>query len=153
MTVLSKLPAFAIYAAIGAAALGLPPAAAAEAGSPLGYWLTESGKGVIEVTSCNHVLCGRIVGIGRAPDEPIPTDVQGRSQCGLTIFEAEAPAADGVWPGSITDPRDGSTYGAELWMDREDRLNIRGYLGIPLLGHTQTWTRYAGRLSEGCRLG
>jgi len=132
--------------------IGLQAAMAVEPGSPLGLWLTESGDGVIEVAQCGNALCGRIVGIGRAAGEPIPTDVQGRSQCGLTIFEVEAPS-HGVWTGSVTDPRNGSAYGAQLWLDHSDRLNIRGYLGIPLLGQTQTWTRYTGRLSDGCRLG
>jgi uncharacterized protein (DUF2147 family) len=82
----------------------------------------------------------------------MPTDVQGRSQCGLTILKGETRTSDGTWTGSITDPRNGNTYGAQLWTDRDDRLHIRGYLGIPLFGQTQTWTRYTGPLSEGCRL-
>jgi uncharacterized protein (DUF2147 family) len=153
MTVFSKFRVLAILAAIFAPVVGLQPAKAAEAGSPAGYWLTESGDGVIEVARCGNALCGRIVGIGRAPEAPIPTDVHGRSQCGLTILEDEVPTSRDTWTGSVTDPRDGSTYGAQLWVDHDDRLHVRGYLGIPLFGQTQTWTRYKGELSEGCRLG
>jgi uncharacterized protein (DUF2147 family) len=143
----------AVLAAIFAAVLGLRPAKAIEPGGPVGLWLTESGDGVIEVAPCGNALCGRIVGIGRAPGAPIPTDVQGRSQCGLTILKVEDPTPDGIWTGSVTDPRNGSTYGAQLWLDHAGQLHLRGYLGIPLLGQTQTWTRYPGRLSDGCRLG
>jgi uncharacterized protein (DUF2147 family) len=156
MTVLRRLRSLAILAAAFAPVVGLQHALATEAGtagSPIGYWLTEDGDAVIEVAQCGNALCGRIVGIGRAPDAPIPKDVHGRSQCGLTIIENEVPTSSGIWDGSVTDPRDGSTYGAQLWVDHNDRLHVRGYLGIPLLGHTQTWTRYAGHLSEGCRLG
>jgi uncharacterized protein (DUF2147 family) len=142
-----------LAAAAIASLIALRPATATEPGSPIGNWLTESKDGVIEVLRCGTALCGRIVGIGRAPGAPIPTDVQGRSQCGLAILEVESPTVRGVWTGSVTDPRNGSTYGAQLWLDHEDKLHIRGYLGIPLLGQTQTWTRYTGRLSEGCRLG
>jgi uncharacterized protein (DUF2147 family) len=156
MTVLSRLLSLAILAAVFAPMVGPQPAMAADAGnagSPIGYWLTEDRDGVIEVAQCGKALCGRIVGIGRAPGEPIPKDVHGRSQCGLTIIENEVPTSSGIWDGSVTDPRDGSTYGAQLWVDHDDRLHVRGYLGIPLFGHTQTWTRYKGRLSEECRLG
>jgi uncharacterized protein (DUF2147 family) len=156
MTALSRCRSLAILAAIFAPVVGPHPAVAADAGnagSPVGYWLTEDRDAVIEVAQCGKALCGRIVGIGRAPNEPIPKDVHGRSQCGLTIIENEVPTSSGIWDGSVTDPRDGSTYGAELWVDDDDRLHVRGYLGISLFGHTQIWTRYKGRLSEGCRLG
>src|SRR6059058_1426010 len=82
--------------AVSAAAFGLRAANAGEIGSPLGYWLTESGDGVIEVRQCENALCGRIAGIGRAANAPIPTDVHGQSQCGLTIFQVENPTPDGV---------------------------------------------------------
>ena len=152
MSVLGRFRVLAILAAALAPVAGLQSAKAGEPGSPVGYWLTERGDGVIEVTQCSNGLCGRIVGIGRAPGEPVPTDVHGQSQCGLTILTIEVPASGGVWDGSVTDPRDGSTYGAQLWLDNKDRLHIRGYLAIPLFGRTQTWTRYTGQLSEGCRI-
>jgi hypothetical protein len=40
----------------------------------------------------------------------------------------------------------------ELHLDPHGELRLRGFLGIPLLGQTQTWTRYAGPLPEDCRL-
>jgi uncharacterized protein (DUF2147 family) len=82
----------------------------------------------------------------------MPTDVNGRSQCGLTIITGERPRANGTWLGSVTDPRDGSTYHAELWMGDNGDLHLRGYLGIPLLGATQTWHRYTGGLTPDCGL-
>ena len=136
--------------------LALPIAfllAAADATDPaiLGTWLTESGHGVIEIVRCENAMCGSIVGIDRTPDEPIPTDVTGRSQCGLTIVSDVTQAANDAWYGNIVDPRDGAAYHAKLWVDSEGRLNLRGYVGIPLLGSTQVWSRFTGRLTEDCR--
>jgi uncharacterized protein (DUF2147 family) len=127
--------------------------AAADVADPaiLGKWLTASGHGVIEIVRCENAVCGSIVGIDRTPNEPIPTDVAGKSQCGLTIIRDVAQAANDTWRGKITDPRDGATYHAILWVDNEGRLNLRGYLGIPLLGSTQVWSRFTGRLAENCR--
>ncbi len=128
-------------------------AVARAGGTPLGTWSTQGGHGVVEIALCGDALCGRIVGIDRAPAEPMPTDVQGRPQCELTIIRNEIPTADGRWLGDVTDPRNGKNYRAQLWVDDAGRLNLRGFIGIPLLGSTQIWNRYSGRLSDGCRIG
>jgi len=131
-----------------------PASATAQDGpsaNPVGTWLTESGHGVIRFSPCDDGLCGAIVGIDRAPGEPMPTDVAGRPQCGLTIFTGSADAPDGVTEGHITDPRSGKTYQAQVWVDATGRLHLRGYLGVPLLGATQVWQPFSGRIDDACR--
>ncbi len=127
-------------------------AAAAPSASPVGTWLTESGHGVVQIAACGDVLCGRIVGIDRDPGSPMPTDVNGRPQCGLTIISNEKPDADGTWLGEVTNPRDGATYQAKLWVDGSGNLHLRGFIGIPLLGSTQVWRPFTGRLTAECGL-
>jgi uncharacterized protein (DUF2147 family) len=117
-----------------------------------GNWTTEDGNGVIVIERCGAALCGRIVGIARPAGEPIPKDVHGVSQCGLTIIANEMPTGDGSWIGQITDPRSGTTYGAEIWLDARGNLRLRGFLGLPLLGQTQTWHRFTGHLTPACEL-
>jgi uncharacterized protein (DUF2147 family) len=131
----------------------LVPAADAASPAILGKWLTESGHGVVEMVRCGNAVCGRIIGIDRTPSEPMPTDVAGHSQCGLQIISEVTQANDGAWYGRIVDPRDGATYHAKLWVDSDGRLNLRGYVGIPLLGSTQVWSSFTGRLVEDCRFG
>ena len=135
-------------------ALGLiaSPASASQTTSLLGTWSTTNGHGVVEIALCGDALCGRIVGVERGPTEPIPTDVHGRSQCGLTIITNEKPKTDGTWLGQVTDPRDGGTYQAMLWLDDGGNLNLRGFIGIPQLGATQTWHKFTGHLTAECRL-
>jgi uncharacterized protein (DUF2147 family) len=120
--------------------------------TPVGTWLTANGHGVVSIEPCGGALCGRIVGIDRAPGEPMPTDWQGQPQCGLTIITNEKPEAVDSWLGEITDPRDGGTYHAKLWVDEQGNLRLRGYIGIPALGATQVWHRFAGHLSSECRV-
>jgi uncharacterized protein (DUF2147 family) len=126
-------------------------ASAVPTSSPVGTWLTANG-GVIAIAQCGDALCGRIVGIDRAPTDPMPTDVNGRPQCGLTIITNGTAAADGTWLGQITDPRDGDTYQAKLWLDESGNLHLRGFIGIPLLGSTRIWRKYTGHLTAGCGL-
>jgi uncharacterized protein (DUF2147 family) len=143
-----------IFCAVTMLALGLiaSPASATRTPSLVGAWSTANGHAVIEIAQCGDALCGRIVGVERGPDEPIPTDVHGRSQCGLTIITNEKPETDSTWLGKVTDPRDGGTYQAKLWLDEAGDLNLRGFIGIPQLGATQTWHRFTGHLSADCRL-
>lgn len=43
--------------------------------------------------------------------------------------------------GRILDPNSGKEYKCMMKLKDEDTLEVRGYLGVSLLGRTQTWTR------------
>jgi uncharacterized protein (DUF2147 family) len=146
---------------VASALLALAPAVAhpvaAQMPTVAGLWLTENRGGVIDIASCGDAgtatLCGRIVGLAEfEADGSAPRDWRGGTQCGLRIIEDARLTSDGVWEGRITDPRDGRVYGAELRLDETGRLRLRGYLGLPLLGSTQLWTRYTGGLTRDCHL-
>ena len=52
--------------------------------------------------------------------------------------------ADGDWyeGGTILDPNNGKVYKAKLRVvDGGAKLEVRGFIGISLLGRTQTWLR------------
>ncbi len=119
-----------------------------------GRWVTASHSAVVQIGPCGADLCGRIVGIVLAPNEPMPKDWQGVSQCGLTIIQVAPVAASdsAAWSGSILDPRDGSIYSARITAAVDHRLNLRGYIGLPIFGQTQTWAAYATPVPPDCRL-
>jgi uncharacterized protein (DUF2147 family) len=144
----------ALYIRVVMLAVGLmtTPALARQAASPIGDWTTANGHGVVAISQCGDALCGRIVGIDRSAQDPMPTDVLGRSQCGLTIITNQRPKVDGAWWGEITDPRDGGIYQAKLWVDDSGNLHLRGFIGIPQLGSTQIWHKFTGLLRAECRL-
>jgi uncharacterized protein (DUF2147 family) len=118
---------------------------------PTGDWFTEDKKGVIHVGPCGPVYCGAIVGISSwAPDGGPPKDTEGRSECQLVIIHDMKPGDDGRRHGTVTDPQDGKTYTAELWLDETGDLRLRGYIGLPLFGSTQHWTKFAGKRQPDC---
>jgi uncharacterized protein (DUF2147 family) len=42
----------------------------------------------------------------------------------------------------VLDPHNGKTYKAKITMkDDGKKLEMRGYIGMPLLGRSQTWVR------------
>ena len=141
--------------AIAFMAFSLPALAAP---SPVGRWLTEDREGVIEIAPCGANFCGSIVGMsGFKVGGKMPRDVKGRPQCHLEILhdlQLKGTNSQGAttWTGMITNPESGKNYHAIVSVDAAGRLNMRGYIGIPLLGSTQIWTAYTGGLTPDCHL-
>ncbi len=135
---------------LGVALLLAGPAAAAS--NPIfGRWVVEEGKAVIELAPCGDAACGQLVwlqspwdanGAPKRDDKNPDPRLRDRPLCGLQLVSGLEPAGDGTWEdGKIYSTRDGRSYGIEVWPDGDDRLAVRGYLGISLLGKTQTWRR------------
>jgi uncharacterized protein (DUF2147 family) len=52
------------------------------------------------------------------------------------------PSGEGWEGGSVLDPKNGKTYRCKLTLSPDGQsLTVRGYLGISLLGRSQTWKR------------
>jgi len=62
---------------------------------------------------------------------------------GLTIIEGLEWDGDAWTDGKILDPANGKQYSCTLTLEDPTTLNVRGYLGISLLGRTQTWYKQA----------
>jgi uncharacterized protein (DUF2147 family) len=139
---------------LGLALVLAGPAASAAADTVFGRWLVEGGEAVVEIAPCGARACGRLVWLQsqwaadgspkRDANNPDPA-ARMRPLCGLELITGLEPAGDGAWEdGEIYSARDGRTYGVEIAPDGEDRLHVRGYLGISLLGGSQVWTREGG---------
>ncbi|MCU0554774.1 MAG: DUF2147 domain-containing protein [Syntrophales bacterium] len=71
-------------------------------------------------------------------------DASKRSQpiLGLGILRDFTFVKDGLWEnGMIYDPENGKDYKCKMTLESPDILNVRGYIGISLIGRTDTWTR------------
>jgi uncharacterized protein (DUF2147 family) len=118
-----------------------------------GYWREPSGA-VIQIAECAQGLCLKIVAL--SPGDHPHTDLhnpdeklRGRSLCGLRVGQdfrqTDLLHADG---GHVYDPKSGRTYSGSMTA-QGNLLKLRGYLGIQLLGRTETWTR-AGQGYAAC---
>jgi Uncharacterized protein conserved in bacteria len=58
---------------------------------------------------------------------------------GLTIIEGLEWDGSAWTGGKILDPANGKQYSCTLTLEDDQTLKVRGYLGISLLGRTQTW--------------
>ena len=127
----------------------MPPAAvAASTSTPVGDWVTAGGGSVIQIAPCGDGYCGEIAAIRfDHPNDPMPLDWQGQPQCDLTILQTTSERAGDngpVWQGVVLDPRNGVSHPMLLSFDASNNLVLRGYLLIPLLGQSTTWTAYTG---------
>jgi uncharacterized protein (DUF2147 family) len=60
----------------------------------------------------------------------------------MEILTGLKKTADLYTGGEILDPDDGESYRATIKLtDQGNKLELRAYIGLPLLGRTQTWIR------------
>jgi uncharacterized protein (DUF2147 family) len=129
-------------------------ASLAHAKEPSGLWWTEDHSGVIAISPCESGLCGRIVGQPDPvlPDGSLPRDWRGEPECGLAFLRVKASEDSELWVGTVLNPRNGTRWNCEISVDAEGNLRLRGYIFTSLLGETQIWTRFGGRVSEACEI-
>ncbi|SNX29165.1 Uncharacterized conserved protein, DUF2147 family [Polynucleobacter meluiroseus] len=59
---------------------------------------------------------------------------------GMKIMTDLKQDQSGTWSGGyILDPKEGETYKVKLMTEDGKKMDVRGYIGIPLLGRTQVW--------------
>lgn len=113
---------------------------------PTGRWVTESGNLEIEIAPCEQKLCGKVTQVlaNRSMSDP-NAEIATPPALGLEILKGFADAGDGEWEGEIFNRENGKTYSCVLRLVDADRLEVRPYVGIHLLGKTQIWRRAASR--------
>ena len=116
-----------------------------------GTWLSADGTGWIKIEIGANGPIGSIAGSPDDPEQQNPSDkdelnpdpaLRDRPLLGLTIMQGFKAAGDGKWKsGKIYDPNSGKTYKCKLTLVDDNTLELRGYIGISLLGRTETWIR------------
>jgi uncharacterized protein (DUF2147 family) len=141
-----------IPATLIAAVLAIPSAWAQN--SPVGLWktiddATGKPKSLVRITETNGELSGKIEKLFREPNEeqnPMCDKCEGAMKAqpilGMTILTGLKKDGDSWTGGHVTDPKNGKTYNAKVTpIDGGKKLEMRGYMGMPMLGRTQTWVR------------
>ena len=111
----------------------------------LGKWLSPSKKGVVETYLQGNKLFGKLVWVQSERKDIYNSDksLRSREVKGLNLF-SNFTWSDNQWiDGKIYDPEGGSTYSCKMWLsDDKQTLNVRGYIGISIIGRTEKFTRY-----------
>lgn len=126
----------------------------------LGFWLTEEKTGVIEIKkNTKNEYYGEIVWVkdvhtGKIKDKKDVNNpdekLRERSILGMKNTWGFKFDGDDEWEdGNIYDPKSGKIYSAKMELeDNGQKLDLRGYVGVPLFGKTTEWTREKGRIPE-----
>jgi len=145
MTTTYRFPSRAFAAAVLAASvlvLASPAVHAQAADSPVGLW-----KNIDDQTQ--KLISGRIEKIlTDKPDAVCDKCTDSRKDQpvqGMTIIEGIRRNADDATlfdGGEILDPNNGKVYRSRMRLtEGGKKLDVRGYIGAPLFGRTQTWIR------------
>ena len=122
--------------------------------TPVGLWKTiddetKAEKSQVRISEVGGVLTGKVEKI----NDPAKQDStclectderKGQKVLGMTILRGAKPDAEKArWEGGeILDPNNGKVYKLLLKpIDGGRKLEVRGFIGMALLGRTQTWVR------------
>jgi uncharacterized protein (DUF2147 family) len=120
-----------------------------------GDWQTTIGA-IVHVYPCGDAMCFKIARFATTRVDPKDfknkdAALRQRDLCGLTIgsgFRADGPKH--FSGGELYDPDSGRTYKGAITLN-DAKLELRGYVGIPMFGETQTWSRVPERAYAACR--
>lgn len=123
----------------------------------LGLWKTEGGDSQLELFRCGEKVCGKIVWL-KVPNyidskdgpvgktkvdrkNPDPA-LRNRPILGLQVVKGLTAKGYKRWEkGTCYDPETGKSYKCKMHLTSPDRLELRGYIGISLVGRNFVLTR------------
>ena len=137
--------------------------AQAESDAFAGYWYTNEKSSIVHVSKIKGTFSGKIIWLkeplyddedkdaGKSKFDRNNPDQKKRAQSivGLKILSKFTyDTKSKKWTaGTIYDPEVGKVYKCEAKLEQDPkipnkkRLNVRGYIGVPVLGRTTYWTR------------
>ena len=136
--------------------LGLFAALAHAQATPAGLWKTiddetKKEKSLIRITEAGGVFTGKLEKLLDPSSKPdavcdlCSDDRKDKPIVGMTLVKGvkQSDSDKGRWDGGeILDPNNGKTYKVRLTPGEGGKtLAVRGYIGAPMLGRTQTWVR------------
>lgn len=122
--------------------------------TPVGLWKsiddeTKTERSLVRITEAGGAIVGKIEKLLDPTKQDAKCDKctdarKDQPITGMTIITGVKPNSDkSLWEGGeILDPNNGKTYKVRIKpVDGGKRLEVRGYIGAPMLGRTQTWIR------------
>ncbi len=122
--------------------------------SPVGLWRTiddKTGKekSLVRIVEANGELRAIIEKLFREPhEEPNPNcdkcpgERKNKPVLGMMLMTGLKKSGSEYDGGEILDPANGKTYRVKMWTaEGGKKLNVRGFIGVSLLGRTQVWLR------------
>jgi uncharacterized protein (DUF2147 family) len=122
----------------------------------VGVWKTGEGNAIVRIYKNNDKYQGKVVWLKEPldpetgkpkldknhPEESART----RPILGLVNVWGFVYKDKNVWEeGNIYDPKNGNTYSCSIKMSNNNTLEVRGFIGVSLIGRTDIWTRQVSK--------
>jgi uncharacterized protein (DUF2147 family) len=148
-----------ICAALLCCSLSASAEPTSEADRILGTWVTGDKRSHIEVYKKNDKYYGKVIALEKpvyGPEDPEAgkpirdrhnkdPKLQKRAMMGIDVVSNFKFDGKKSWvKGTVYDPDTGKTYKSKITLTGNDSMNLRGYIGISLIGQTTVWKRYKG---------
>ncbi|MDR3272454.1 MAG: DUF2147 domain-containing protein [Flavobacteriaceae bacterium] len=106
---------------------------------------TGKPKAIIEIYKKESKYYGKIVELLMKPEHPTcvkcTDDRKDKPLIGLEMLRNMTLGGNELSGGKILDPAKGKEYKCTISFENDDKLKVRGYIGISLVGRNQYWTR------------
>ena len=106
---------------------------------------TKEKKSIVEIYREGDTYFGKILETFTGETNEICDQCSGDKYnqpiIGLLIIENLKEDGEEFNSGTILDPENGETYKCYLELETENKLKVRGYIGVSLFGRTQYWIR------------
>lgn len=118
--------------------------------SAVGHWQVINADGTkggqVEIYLENGKLVGRVTAArpGRDPNslcDKCSGDLKNQRIMGMIVLRDFHPEGDDWVGGTLLDPENGKVYKGKIWAIGNDKLGMRGFVGISLIGRSATWER------------
>lgn len=118
--------------------------------SVLGVWKTiddktKDAKSHVKIYEKGGKVYGKVIKLLPAATTKVcidcPGNKKGKSLIDLDILWNMVKDGNVYDDGEIVDPANGKVYSCKMYLKDKNTLIVRGYLGISLLGRSQTWYR------------
>lgn len=122
----------------------------------VGVWKTGDGNAMVRIYKNGDKYQGKIVWLkepidpetGKPKLDKNHSDEASRMRpiLGLINIWGFIQTEKNVWEeGKIYDPKNGSTYSCTIKMTNPQTLEVRGYIGVSLIGRTDVWTKQVAK--------
>lgn len=122
----------------------------------VGVWKTGEGTAMVKIYKNGEAYQGKIVWL-KEPNDPETGKPKvdknhpeernrTRSILGLINVWGFKYTEKNVWDnGNIYDPKNGNTYSCIIKLTSANTIEVRGYIGVSLIGRTDVWTRQVAK--------
>jgi len=116
----------------------------------IGHWQVVNSDGSpggrVDTYLVDGKLFGRVTEVrpGRTPKDVCDKcsgEYKNQLILGMVNMRDFHPQGDDWVDGTVVDPENGKEYRGKIWAVGKDTLKMRGYIGISLLGRTESWVR------------